>query len=159
MDYKTLMGILNRRADGAKKPESPRNRQLEAIAILGDRQTVDVFHYEIRQSVFGGRAVEQLCDVGVAEVGEDLSLGSKSADQVYGIHSPTYQLHRYRAVVLSVCASCEIDDADAASSQLAFDAVRADHPLARAVLSRQELSGFAQRVLDEVSRGPVRVKE
>jgi hypothetical protein len=49
-----------------------------AIAVGGDRQTVDVLHHEIRKLPFGRAAVEQLRDVRMTQRGEDLPLGDEA---------------------------------------------------------------------------------
>ena len=53
-------------------------RQLRTLAVRIDRRTVDEFHHQVRNTLLGRAPIEELGDVGVIEVGEDLSFGTKS---------------------------------------------------------------------------------
>ncbi|MGC1789546.1 MAG: hypothetical protein WA718_22645, partial [Terriglobales bacterium] len=56
--------ILHRGADLPKKPQAVIDRELVKIAILVNGRSFHILHHQIRRTIFGAAAIEQLHNVG-----------------------------------------------------------------------------------------------
>src|SRR5690349_20725990 len=125
MDDEVLVRRIHGATDVDEQSETRRDVEAVTVAVRRDRQTIDVLHHEIGELSVGRAAVEQLCNVRMAQRGEDLPLGDEAAVQLLGVWAVTQQLDRDLATELAVVALGEIDHAHAAATELAYDAIRA----------------------------------
>src|SRR5688572_27560550 len=94
MDDGAAMRVGDGGAGLAKELKPVGYRQRVLVAILVDRQALDVLHDEIRQAVLSGVAIEQACDVRMIETGEDLPLVAETAQHGFRIHAALDELDR-----------------------------------------------------------------
>src|SRR5215469_9428605 len=78
VDYEVSVSILDGAADYAKKAQPIAHRQVSLAAVRVDRDAFHIFHDEVRQSFHAGAAVEKTRDVGVIQLGQDLSFGAEA---------------------------------------------------------------------------------
>ena len=104
MDHLMVVGVSYRLAYFFEKLEALRDRQLAVLAIAVNRLAVHVLHDEIWQAIFGGAAIQQAGDVRVIEIGEDLPLVAKTADNEVDLHAAPDQLDGYAPFELIVSA-------------------------------------------------------
>src|SRR5688572_23283320 len=92
------MSVRNSGADLLKKSEAGLRIQSARITKLGDRNTVDVFHYQVRKAVPCGPAIQQICDIRMFEVGKDLPFHDEPLEDCARVHAAFDQLYGYRLV-------------------------------------------------------------
>ena len=63
---------------GRKRPDAVGNGQQMGVAVAIDGQPIDVLHDEIGSAIGAHAAVEETSNVGVVELGQDLTLGAKA---------------------------------------------------------------------------------
>ena len=96
------------------------------IRILNNRRALDILHDEVRQIAGGRTAVQQPRDVRMIEIGENLTLVTKTLHHEISVHAALDEFYRHPFSELLVGALGEIDRAHAAASDLADDFVKAD---------------------------------
>ena len=126
MDDGTAVRVGDRGAHLAKELQPPGDVERVLVAILVDRQPLDVLHDEVRQAVLGRAAVEQPRDVRVIEASEDLALVAEAAQHRLRIHAALDELDRDLFLVLAVGAPREIDRAHSAAADALQDFPVAD---------------------------------
>ena len=120
------MRVGHRGADLQEDLQPLIDREATRLAILVDRQTVDVLHHEIREALAARAAVKQPRDVRMLESREDLALVSKALQHGVAIHAALDELDGGAHLELRIVALAKKDGAHAAATQLAHDAIRAD---------------------------------
>ena len=81
------MRVRNRRANLPKKPEPFVERKIFFAGVIGQRFAAHKIHYEIRQTVRSRAAVEKFRDIWMIEIGENLPLKTKAANDFVGVES------------------------------------------------------------------------
>jgi hypothetical protein len=137
-----LMGILDSRADLLEQAEPPADVQPVLVAVTIETDSVDVFHRQVRHTVFARTPIEQAGDVGVIQVGQDLPFGPEPARQGAGGHQAVDELDRDLLLELLVSALCQVDGAHAATTQCAQDTVTPDQA------PRRHVFDFGPRACD-----------
>jgi hypothetical protein len=127
-DHPILMSVPDRRADGAEQPQTIPGGQFLGVAVQIDRPAIDIVHDEVGRALLGRATIQELGDVGVVQVGQDLPLGAKAAENGLRIHAALDQLDRHLLLVLIIGAHRQIDGSHAAAADLACHLVRADVP-------------------------------
>ena len=94
--------------------------------ILVNRETCDVLHDEVGQSIVRCSSIEQARDVRVVEAGQDLSLVAKMTEHRVGVHAAFDQLDCDLLLVLLIRALGQIDRAHSAAADFANNSIRAD---------------------------------
>src|SRR5947207_11079201 len=79
MHYLALVGVLHCPAHPAKQVQPLFDRQFVSVAVVVNRLSFDVIHYQVGKTLFGGAAVEQFDDVGMVECGQRLALTAEAA--------------------------------------------------------------------------------
>ena len=128
MNHQPLVGVLNGGADLQEQFEAFGNSEPVVIAVLGKRLTFDQLHYEVRYSFVSRTAVEQLCDVGMIEAGQDLAFIFEAVKHEAGVLPGAHEFERDILLILGVGTACAIDLAHATGSDLLGNAVRTDTP-------------------------------
>ncbi len=121
------MGVMNSIAYLSEELEPILSVQHLPITVIIQGLAFDIFHDQIRRPVFGCAAVKQTSDVRMIERGEDAALRMKALDdlgmdQVARHHFDRNQTSRNSLIV----ARGKVDNAHAAATQLAKDAVGAE---------------------------------
>ena len=126
VDDGAAMRIGDGRAHLAKELQPFGDVECLLVAIVVDRQPLDVLHDEVRQAVLGRVAVEQARDVRVIEAGEDLPLVAEAAQHGLRVHAALDELDGDLLLVLAVGAPREIDRAHPAAADPLQDLPVAD---------------------------------
>src|SRR5262245_32924678 len=84
MDNQISVRDIDGRTNGAEQLDARSDGERIRGAILVNRHTLDVFHYEVGDAVFGGAGVHQARDVRVLESGEDLPFISERSETFDG---------------------------------------------------------------------------
>ncbi len=157
-----LVRELHRRADVEKDAQAAFEPDFVLAAVLEQRQTLDVFHREIRIAVGGDAAVDEMSDVRVVQTRENLPLAQEAAMHRFRIEPGADELERDALLELAVVALGEPDYAHAAGAEFAQQPPRPDavtrvhRQAAVAGISRR---GGAARLVEpglEARRGVVR---
>ena len=82
MDDEVAVRVGHGRADGEEELQPPLHREALLVAVLHEREALDVLHDEVGQPVLRLAAVEDLGDVRVVERGENLPLVAEAAEDV-----------------------------------------------------------------------------
>jgi hypothetical protein len=122
MDNEIAVGDINGRTDRAEQLESLPKAQGIRGAILVNRHTLNVFHHEVRNTVLGGTAVQQACDVRVFERGENLPFVPERSE-TFGGSGVVRNLQRNDLAVFLVRTFREEYPSHAAAADLLDDAV------------------------------------
>src|ERR1035438_7786628 len=85
VDHASLMGVVDRVTNIAKKLQSLPHAQLMAVAILRNRDTSHVLHHEIRRAGFGRPCIEHARDAGMVHQGKRLTFGLKAGDHILAV--------------------------------------------------------------------------
>ena len=115
--WQTWMNSSSRSAD----------RELLAVAVVGDRDAADQLHDEVGAARVGGAGVEDLGDVGVVHQGQRLPLGLEAGDDLLGVHARLDDLQGHLAAHRLGLLG-HVDDAHAAFADLLQQLVGADRP-------------------------------
>src|SRR6185503_7731337 len=126
------------------------HRQLALFAVTIQRLASDELHHEIRQAFVRGAAIDQARDVGMIEIGEDLSLGTQTLQDEVAVITRWHELDRHFLVVLSIDTARAIHLAHAAVTDERNDLVRADPLTDPAVAAREHFTATHVR-----SGGPI----
>ena len=120
---------------------------------LGDRHAVDVLEDKVGAAVGGEAAAEQAGDAGVAEAGEHAALLLEALGGARGrAPAAAHHLDRHALLEGAVGALGVVDDAHAASAELAGDAVCAERLGWRLVRQQARRAAVQQRVGGAVER-------
>ena len=152
MDDEIAVRELHRAADLQKQAEPVVDGERRVLAVVVDAPTVDVFHDEIGQSLFGCAAIEEPRDQRMFELGEDLPLAAKAPQQIFVAERRRDDFDRHLLVEGVIGAGGEIDRAHAAASNLPDDLIRAKPPAAPADRRGGEL---ARRLGEERVSGAI----
>ena len=120
------MRVADRFADLAEQVEAGGDVELARLAITGDRLAVDVFQREVGLPVLVDAGIQQACDVGMGEAGEDLALAVEALAQFRVGKPGTQQFQRDLAFVQAIGARSQPDLAHAAFADQPVQPVRAD---------------------------------
>jgi hypothetical protein len=118
--------VLDRLADLHEQLQPLPRRQVVIVAVLGDRDTVDQLHDEVRSAGFRGPAIEDACDVDVVHHGQGLPLRLEAGDNLAAIHSRLDEFQGHLALDRLGLFGHE-DGAHAPFADLLQQLVRADH--------------------------------
>jgi len=157
MDHQTLMRELHRPADFLDQAQAVGERQIACAAEFIDRLALDVFHDEIGLAVSRAAAVEQSCDVRMAEIGEDLPLAPYALGRI-ACRNAAQQLDRDVTMKTVVGALGEEHGAHAAAADFLDQLVRAEAALDLARGSRARGS-VAYLTRDADARAAVGVEQ
>ena len=127
VDDRFLVRVLNAVAYLKEQLEPLRHRQAMLVAMLVDRNALDVVHHEVRPPVLRGSGVEDPSDVAVVHQRQRLSFGLEASDDLARVHAPADELERH-ATSNRLFLLRDEDIAHAARSQLVDDAVVTDSP-------------------------------
>src|SRR6266567_4721253 len=86
------MGMLNGVADVNKQFQPRAGPQGTLVAEIGDFNTLDQFHYEIRTAALSRAGIEDASDVRMVHQRQCLSLGLKTCNHALGVHPRLNQL-------------------------------------------------------------------
>ena len=118
------MRVLDRVAHHAKQAQPSLERKTLSGAPFADRNAVDELHHQIRSPIGREAAVEQTRDVGMGQLCEHLSLGTKAIDGVGVARARSEDLDSHFLSIVAVCALGAIDGTHAAASENADQAPR-----------------------------------
>src|ERR1035438_7519235 len=139
MHDQVLVGVLHRGAHSAEQGQLLGDGKIALPAIAVDGNAVYQLHYKVRGVLFGA-AIDQPCDVGVVEIGQDLPLGAESRECESGTHTPADHLDRNLLFILSIGAHRAIDGSHSAFRDLFQDLIGADSSV-RSTCGRQSTPG------------------
>jgi hypothetical protein len=71
------------------------DRQVLAVAVVGDRHAPDQLHHEVGAAALGRAGVEHPGDVGVIHQRQSLALGLEASDDLLGVHAGLDHLERH----------------------------------------------------------------
>lgn len=94
VDDPLLMRMVDRAADRHEELDSARDRQAVAIAVLGDRRSVDQLHREVGAAVGSDARVEDLGDRSVLHPRQRLALRVEPAQDLARVHAQFDPLER-----------------------------------------------------------------
>ena len=120
------MCIIDCITDSLKQPQARIDIELVLIAIVRDRQAIDIFHGKKRRALFRQSAIQQPCDIGVLQSGQNLAFALKAPDDFVGIHAALDQLERDLLLEIAFGALGEKDRAHAADADLLHQFVGTD---------------------------------
>jgi hypothetical protein len=81
------VGVLHGLADRDEQLESLSRRKVVGVAILGDRNTLDEFHHEVRATGRRRASVEHLRDIWMIHDRQRLSLCFEPGDNLAAVHA------------------------------------------------------------------------
>ena len=125
VDDPLLVGVLHGPADQDEQLQPLGDRELLAVAVLGDRDAADQLHDEVGPARFGGPGVEDLGDVGVVHHRQGLALGLEAGDDLLGVHARLDDLQGHLAAH-GLRLLGHVDDAHAPLADLLHQLVGAD---------------------------------
>ena len=127
MDDALLMGVLDCVADLNEQVETLVDTQPLAIAMLGDRDSRNVLHDEVRPAIIAHPRVEDPGHARMVHHGQCLTLGLETGDDLLRIHA---QLDDFEgdSALDGLGLLGEVDDAHPALADLLKDPVRTDLP-------------------------------
>src|SRR5580698_2710976 len=96
------------------------------VAVAIDGQPIDVLHDEIGSAIGAHASVEETSNVGVVELGQDLTLGAKALSKEMSTEVSADDLQSNITFELAVGAMSEVNGAHAALTDFAVDAVIAE---------------------------------
>src|SRR5262249_1971295 len=129
-----LMGKLHRCAKSSKQLQSLRDGELVLCAVAINAYALDVVHDQVGHPVGSRPTVEKAYDVGMLEIRKNLTLLSKSLQELGAVQAGTSQLDRHPLSIGVVRAKGEEYAPHAAAADLVddlIDAEAAPHPLLR----------------------------
>ena len=126
MDHQILVRMAQGVAYRKHQAAAVLDRVAAGIAVFRDRETLDVFHHEIGQTVGSGSAIEQSRDIGMFETRQNLSLLAEAAKDFFQIGAAADDLDGDEFVELLVHPAGQENLAHAAAAQLPLDPVGAD---------------------------------
>jgi len=126
MDDEVLVGVMDGGAYGEEEAEARGDIEFVVVAVFVDGDALDVLHDEVREAFGGGSTVEEEGDVGVIEVGEDLTFAAEAFEDlgVFAIAEDEFDGDLF--AVLIVGAGGEVDGSHAATADFAENFVLAD---------------------------------
>src|SRR5262249_19786185 len=114
---------------------------------------LDVLHDEVGQTIIGRAGIEQACDVGVIERGQNLTLAMESANDGLAVELATDDFDRNQLLIGVVGAGCQVDASHAAAADLAVEPIRPNAPPAEVLTILQEAHAVPERCrLGEAAR-------
>src|SRR5262245_2637710 len=137
------MRVLYRLADGKEQFESLPRRQLVLVAELGDRDSPDQLHHEVRPARRRGGAIEHLGDVWMIHDCQGLSLRLEASDDLSRVHAGFEDLQGHLAAYRLELFR-HVNDAKPALADLLQKLVRTDDR-ARGLDDGRLIDGVAQR--------------
>ena len=126
VDDEVGVGVLDGGADLVEEVEALVEGEVVVLGVVGDGLAVDELGDEEGLGVVGDAGVEEACDVGVVEGGEDLSLAPESSLEVGVVDGGADELDDDALLVGGVGAGGAVDDAHGAGAEARLDAVAAD---------------------------------
>src|ERR1700704_877839 len=111
MDHEILVGVLECRTDFAKYRQPFSCRKMMSVAVPVDRLALDVLHHKIGETIGSRPTFEQTSDVGMFEVGKNLSLHRKATKNHFRVHPAIDEFDGDLFLVMIVGAHREIDRA------------------------------------------------
>jgi len=157
MHYQIAVRVLHGGAYLNEQFQALANEQGAAVAVAVDGLAIDVLHDEIRRSILEIAAVDQTCNRGVIEGGEDVPFAVQAAAQSRMQGRVLQNLDGHRLLVLRLVALAAIHGAHAAVPENRGHAIRADLRADQSILValQQRLCGFAYRLQQRVLAGLV----
>src|SRR5580698_2134804 len=126
MNDQMLMGKLHGRGNLQENSQPFGNRELEMVAVLGDRPPLDQFHRNVWDSILCCAAIEQSRDIWMFETGQNLALVLESSDDRVGILTCADNFQRHLLAILIVGTKGAIDFTHASRPDLLHDPISAD---------------------------------
>src|SRR5262245_34110166 len=139
MNDQVAVRVGNRGADFAKKFQTFWDRERLFVAILVDRQPIDVFHHKVRQPVLCRSAVQQSRDVWMIEPRQNLPLVPKMSQHGVSVRAAFDQFDRNLLTILVVGTLGEKHRAHSAATEFANNAVTIDQFSGRKIVSLKTL--------------------
>ena len=118
--------VRHGRAHGAKQLQACRHVELVPVAVDINRLARDVLHHEVGQALFGASAVEQACDIGVVQGGQDLALLLEAAQHFLTAGLRAHNLESDLLAEGVVGAHGQVDGSHTALADFAEDLVGTD---------------------------------
>src|SRR6266436_4269633 len=87
MDDSLLVRVLHRVTDFNKHFQASSRLERILVAVIGDLDAANQFHYEIWPSAFGGAGVEHTSDVRMIHQGQCLSFGLETGNDRLRVHA------------------------------------------------------------------------
>src|SRR6266566_3159323 len=87
MDDSLLMRMLYRVADLGEQIQTSVDREGMSVAIIGDPDAINQFHYEIRPATFRCAGIEYVRDIRMIHQSKRLPLSFKACNYAFGVHS------------------------------------------------------------------------
>ena len=87
MDDSLLVRMLHGVADLNKQLQPFLHAQPVLVTVLGDLDTIDQFHHEVRPARVGGAGIEDSGDIRMIHQGQGLALGLEPCDHIPCIHT------------------------------------------------------------------------
>jgi hypothetical protein len=119
MNNELLMGMVNDGANGTKQMRAFPERERGSLAVLGNRLAVNVLHDDVRTAIVSAATVEDCCNVGMREVGENLPFTAKAADDQLRIQALSHEFYGDVLGIFGIAAYCQVDDAHTAAADFA----------------------------------------
>jgi len=119
VNYQALVRRMHGGTNRLKQAQARRNVEHLAVAVLVDRNSVDVFHDDVGAAIGECAAVDQVRDIRMIQLGEDLALDLEPGLHAAREHAATHDLDGHPLLELFVGALGEIDFAHAADPQAA----------------------------------------
>jgi len=94
VDHRFLVRVLHPRADLQEQLQTLAVGQPVPVAVLGDRDTLDVLHHEVRPAVRRRARVEDLGDRRVVHQRQRLPLGLEAGHDLFRVHPLLDHLER-----------------------------------------------------------------
>src|SRR5262249_43134165 len=94
VDDALLVGVMHCLADRGEQVHALANAQLVEVAVLGDWNTRDILHHEVRPSLFAGAGVKDSCDMRVIHYCQRLALRIEARHYFCRAHSQLDDLQR-----------------------------------------------------------------
>jgi hypothetical protein len=139
MDDQTLVRVLHRGTDLPEQRQPFGNSEVPLAAIIEQAFPFDQFHDEIGKAVLGRASVEDPCDVGMIQAGQDSSLAFEAPQDEIRIHPPADELQRGEPLEALVPADCPVNHTHPAMADL-FEKLVGTRPAAHRE-SLPEVSG------------------
>src|SRR5580700_1385783 len=124
MHDEVLMRVMDRGTNGLKQAQTRRNIEPVRVAERVHGDAVDVFHDDVRGAVRQRAAVQEMRNVGVIELGEDLTLDLEPRLDSAGERAAEYHFDGYLLLELGVRTFGKVNFPHAAHTQGAQHSIR-----------------------------------
>jgi hypothetical protein len=148
VNHEVPIRFRDRLADMLEQLDPRAKREPTAIAVVRDRQAVDVLHDEVEAAVLAA-GVEQLGDVWVVQRSENAALLFEARDQIIGLIGRIDDFDRDLAAEGAVGSSSQIHPAHATRANHSHDFVRREAVPDERVGDARRFDGLYTRVSHE----------